>query len=444
MYLRDEYMKRIENSRIDIYGLACYVVKKWKNILLLSAIIFVFAALVIIPRYNKKNAARNLNVAETLSEEEQLRVDSALGLYSELEEMDDYKRKSMYMNMNAYECYIGTLQYRVSEKHHSTYESFVKAGGLKKIIEDKFGAEIVSPSDLITVSGSNILRVGNSSGEDENDESDLCIKITTDNEELTGKMMSVAKDAIIEYQKKIKELLGSHILILLSEDIYVGVDEDIKKGQSDFEIELDRKRTHIFNLENKLSSTEKAALNSIKNDESIVVPTEQKSKDIPLVLFAALIFLSVAFSCLLVACYYILNNKIKSGKDIVTFFDIPYLGEVSKISKKTELDIIGTEIEFMISEKNMDALFFGFAGKIKNVEGCIETLKVGLNEKNIECVFGKNIESDIASMRAAKECRNIIIVFGINKTSYDSIDILLQKCMNWKLNVVGAIGVRDL
>lgn len=446
MYLRDEYMKKIENSKIDIYGLVCYVIKKWKSILLLSAIVFVLVALVVIPRYSKKNALQDSNTAETLSKEEQLRVDSTLRLYDELEEMDEYKSKALYMNMNAYECHIGTLQYRVSEKYLSTYESFIKDGGLKKIIEKEFGAEIVRPSDLVIIPDSNRLVSGNSNSGDKADiinNHNLCIKITTDNDKLTERIMSVVKDSVIEYQKKLTGLIGTHELILLSEDIYVGVDENVKVGQSNFEIELDRKRTHIFNLENKLSSTEKAALNSMKNSGGVVENKEQKTKSIPLVIFAALVILSVAFSCLAIACYYILNNKIKCGKDILTFFDIPYLGEISKNSKETELDILETEIEFMSSERNLDTLFFGFAGGMKNVENYLEVLLAGLTEKKIKCIFGENVESDIVSMKAAKECKNIIIVFGINQTSYDSIDTLLQKFTNWKVNVVGAIGINN-
>lgn len=444
MYLRDEYMKRIENSRIDIYGLIWYVIKKWKSILLMSAIFFVLVSLVAIPRYNKKSAAQDSNVAETLSEEEKLRVDSTLRLYSELEEMDEYKSKSMYMNLNAYECHIGTLQYRVNEKHLSTYESFIKDGGLKKIVEEEFGSEVVRPSDLVIIPDNNMMP-GNSNNRDDDivNDHNLCIKVTTDNEELTERMMSVVKSSVAEYQKKLTGLIGTQELTLLSEDMYVGVDENVKVGQSNFEIELDRKRTHVFNLENKLTSTEKAALNSIKNNGGIVENTEQKTKSIPIVLLAAIVFLSVVFSCLVIACYYILNNKIKSGKDMVTYFDIPYLGEISKNSKKAELDILETEIEFLSSERDIETFFFGLVGRMKNAESCLEALKADLTEKKIGCILGKNVESDIASMKAVKECKNIIIVFGIDQTSYDAIDTLLQKCMNWKINVVGAIGINN-
>lgn len=445
MYLRDEYMKRIENSKIDINGLIWYVVKKWKSILLLSVIFFVLISLVVVPRYRKKSDAQDSNVAETLSEEEKLRVDSTLRLYGELEEMDEYKSKSMYMNLNAYECYIGTLQYLVNEKYCSIYESFIKDGGLKKIIEEEFGAEVVKPSDLVIIPDNNMIP-GNSKNSNEDDISNnhnLCIKVTTDNEELTERMMSVVKNSVAEYQKKLTELIGTQELTLLSEDMYVGVDENIKAGQSNFEIELDRKRTHVFNLENNLTSTEKAAMNLMKNNGGTVVNAEQKTKSIPIVLLAALVLLSVVFSCLVIACYYILNNKIKSGKDMVTYFDIPYLGEISKNSKKAELDILETEIEYLSSERNINAFFFGLVGRMKNAESCLEALKADLTEKKIGCILGKNIESDIASMKAVKECKNIIIVFGIDQTSYDAIDTLLQKCANWKINVVGAIGINN-
>ena len=115
MYSREIYKEKVENNGINIWRLLEFLLCKWKIVAGISAILFIAGIFVLLSAYKKNDTKVQSIEIEQLTENQQYKVNSILKAYEELHEMEDYKNKSAYMNLNAYECNSTVLQYLITD-----------------------------------------------------------------------------------------------------------------------------------------------------------------------------------------------------------------------------------------------------------------------------------------------------------------------------------------
>lgn len=451
IYLRDEYIRKIENKELSLIELVKFVLVKWKLVLIICVVLYLGWVMGELILNNRTNSSLTQVSEEELTKDQQEKIYDIIEQKEELEKLKEYKSTSACMNLDPYACHVNTLQYLISEEQEGreifeAYRTYAETGGLKKAIDGKLGSEIVSPSDLVSVTG-NQLQIEKL----EIFESPSCVlvlKIVTEDDAMNQKITDVVKNALEEYYKHLSSVIGKHDLILLSESNYVGIDNDIKQAQSDLDREIKEKDVQIKDNENGLSDSEKNLLKQLENDkerteDEKAVPVKKQGKSI--IWYFLILFICITVSCILFVCYYlfIFGSRLKDGEEIMSIFDLPYIGEISKKDLKTSVLRLNDEIESMCSEIKEESIFVSAMTNVDNMEECFSTMKDKLGRNGVEMLFGDNISESADSMKTARDCKNMILIFEERKTTYASIDSVLQRCNNWGIKVIGVMNISN-
>lgn len=447
LYSREEYMYRIENQKIEIFELIKYMLSKWK-IGLGLCIVFFLICICFVPFILKKDDSTNTEIQlEQLTEEQQNKIENILRLYDELKVMMDYENTSAYMNLNPYNCNVTTLQYIITDKTSAgnsfkAYKAFIDSAKFKKVIEDELGKKVVKPSELVTYNVYEQTVFGE--GKVDIDLSQiLSMRIVTSDESINNELVLIVKKLLDEYHNYLLTTIKEHDIKLLSEDNFWGTDLSIRDKQNTYEVEMDRRRVQINNIKAELDNEEKAALEQLMTDEKeieeeIVSPRGFFSGRV--VILA--VIMSLVLSCFIIACYYIffLNNRIKNGEDIVSIFGLSCIGDISKKRNTEEGLIIQEEIGIRCISDKTNKIFMSMLTDSESIKSYIEAMKGKLKEKGIELVVGENISQNIEAMKIVQSCKKVIFVSESRKTTYRSIDKVLQKCIGWGIDIVGVVN----
>lgn len=445
MYSREIYKEKVENNGINIWRLLEFLLFKWKIVAGISAILFIAGVSVLLSTYKKNDTKVQSVEMEQLTENQQYKVNSILNAYEELHEMEDYKNNSAYMNLNAYECNSTVLQYLITDPEpdkdsFGVYKAFARDGKLKERITSEFGNEVVMPSDLLIIS--EYTRSNTLMPDTKNDI--LSVKIVTSDADLNERITNTVKEAFDEYHQYILPKIGEHKISLLDENSYVGADKTVEEVQKSFEIEFDRKKAQINNLESQLEGEEKEVLDRERGNTDNVTKDEQEKRPFPWKWVCVILALCIMVSTVIVSCYYILNGKIKSSEEMVSLFGIPYIGELLIQTDNVKNELLESRIELLCREIGKNCICLLLVGsRLCNIESCMDLMKANLAEKDINIIVGTNIDENPNDLKEAQKCGNIVLVFGINKTSYNSIDRFLQQCDTFGINVAGAIDIRN-
>lgn len=447
MYTKDLYIHKIENKEIDILELLKYILKKWKKICGISVVLFVLLSLVICYKFFQNNNGQVIDgktqvVMEQLSENQQTRVESVLKSYKELDNMEDYKNNSAYMQLNAYDSRVTTIQYFVSassEKNeniaYELYLNYVEQGNFKEELQKELGSEINQPEDLV------ILRNDYYSASEGNDldKKVLTLKINAPDEKLNEQIKTIVKKSMDDYRLNVvNKFVGQHDLKIISESSFGGLDDSVREKQEGIERSIEEKRQQILEMENRLTVEEKAVLDQKRNfaESGKEEITENNGQEFPYKRLLVVLFLSIFMACGIYVLSYFGNNKLKYSKEISKYFDISCI-EIKKGKKK---EVIRKELELLCKTCNVESIFVSC---LEGVGDKAELQEIFPLISGTTLILGENIYNNVDAMEKAKSCGNVIFVAKTYVTNYNSILETLQKCEDLGINVIGAI-VDDL
>lgn len=439
MYTREEYLKRIDNNRIRISDLKRYCVKKWKLFLLLFFVSFLICMAFILSVYRREPVAPEPLEMDDLTEEQKERVDSALKLYQELENINMYKNESAYMKLNAFDCNITTLQYLIAPEDSSAraelyelYTNFIKNGKLKTVLEEKLGERMKYPADLVTLDEQKIMKTFPVSNEHV-----LCIKIVSEERKGSEEIAEIVNQAVGDYQTELAGRFEKHSLKLVSQDSYQGADYDVRDNQDDIIDQCEEKRRQLVYLEDLLSVEEKTVLTAEKDgtvgQEAVVL----KSSNFSWIFVFIALFAGVIIAGGFIVIYYIYSNKVKFQREIVDLFDIPLLGEISEKMDSEKKEDFGKELELYCSGLENKAVFLSSLDD--NEQKKLEPIKMFLEKRGITLILGGDICGSSQAVEEAATCKNLILTYQLDKTTYHELDSVIQKCCCYGIHVVGAI-----
>ena len=121
----------------------------------------------------------------------------------------------------------------------------------------------------------------------------------------------------------------------------------------------------------------------------------------------------------------------------MTLFDIPLFGEICEEMSVEEAKILEEELLLHCDCLAIKRVFVSQLNSDDSIK--LEAITDSLNDNGIKMIIGGNICENIEAVKKAIECKNLIMVYQLDKTTYNDLDNLFQKCSSYGINVVGAI-----
>lgn len=441
MYSKECYMRKIENREIDIMEMLKYVLRQWKKVVIFIFVIFVLMLSVKGYSYQINKTKQITLTVEQLGDASMQKVEDIIKLKEKLYKFEEYKKNSAYMNINPMNSKVITLQYFITASNedyvnaiYDLYANYIDQGSFKEQLSKKMETKIDNPADLISV-----VEPYKISEEKKTEKRVLCIRINVPDETDGQEIAEAVKEGLANYQiDTVSKVVGKHDLRFISESNYTELDEHVRAVQNDLEKMINETKTQIANAESQLTNLERAALQQkITGVESEVADAES-SNVFSLKFLALALVVSIFVVIGMYSVYYLINNKLKSAKEMSEIFDIPYVEWNKRESGDDKQEIVRKELEFLCEIRDVKDVFVSCLDK--SVERkCLESVFSEIS--GIEFVVGYNIYDSKFDLEMAKKHKNVILVVRPDRTSYDNIVKLLSKCEYLGIRIIGAVSM---
>ena len=407
----------------------------------------------------------------TFTKTEQQQIDDVKSLQVLLDKNSLYMQESLLMNIDPYQEHMLELKYYIDSDYTYNYSKDNKqdytsaitnayvdyaANGLsqKEIwqdvnmkAEDKYLAELVSAN----VDSDNTFSV--------------LVKYT-DDESLQSVSKAIQKN-LKDRQADIEERIGSHKLVLVSENYQIQTDSDLANAQKAVTDLIKSYQDQITTMTSAMTEEQLKAVDSEVADESdskteaedaVVATTPVFSKKYVILGFVMGIFLAALY----LVCVAVLSNKLQEAEELVRFYKLRQFGILTQnkgskgltgfllrikyrnqkmLSADASVQLAISNIELYCKNEGITKVFLT-GSEIERVDKTTITKIVeGLGAKGIQTVYGENICYDAAAMREASEAGHVVLVEITDVSIYQEIEKELRMLKDWNVDVAGCVGV---
>lgn len=405
------------------------------------------------------------------TEDEQQQIDDVKSLHVLMDKNSTYMQESLLMNIDPYQEHVLELKYYIDSDYTYNYSKDNKqdytsaitnayvdyaANGLsqKEIwqdvnmkAEDKYLAELVSAN----VDSDNTFSV--------------LVKYT-DDESLQSVSKAIQKN-LKDRQADIEERIGSHKLVLVSENYQIQTDSDLANAQKAVTDLIKSYQDQITTMTSAMTEEQLKAVDSEVADESdskteaedtVVATTPVFSKKYVILGFVMGIFLAALY----LVCVAVLSNKLQEAEELVRFYKLRQFGILTQnkgakgltgfllrikyrnqkmLSADASVQLTISNIELYCKNEGITKVFLT-GSEIERVDKTTITKIVeGLAAKGIQTVYGENICYDAAAMREASEAGHVVLVEITDVSIYQEIEKELRMLKDWNVDVAGCVGV---
>lgn len=464
--------KKTEEVEINLLDLLQKLCMQWKPIL---ACAVVFACLLGGYKYVKdRGAAKTADNSElvkdiVLTDAEQRNVNTAIKLSEEIDEIEEYLRDSVLMNLDPYHKNRVVLLYSIDDATKKTkqkivesYLNFLGSGRMLDAIIESDSKKWNMDKSYLAELFSAYQRSDNSYQIIMNDtsaETLIYIETTGKDAEMAKDLASAVQTALKEYHSVVKESAGEHVMTLLSNEESVRTDNDIIGRKHDRNTVLASNLTTLKNLTDTFSEEQKAVYeNAIKKEgkEPEKVVSAGISKKYILLGFIGGIFVY----CCLYACWYLLRDTIKSMAELKDHYNFPFYGGIvlKKGIKGNGQDLSGSQKDAFEREKaqmmnrvrlacqkqgaSMICLATDFSLN-EQEKVCLDSVSKQLKEWGINTVLGENISGNISVWDKLTEAGIVLMVYKIGTTTHQMIDEEMSFYLENDIAVIGAVALES-
>lgn len=460
---------------VSLVQLFWKVMLKWK-IWILSAIIFA----VLLPgvKYVKdvytyqttQNVSEEDVEAAVFTKEEQQQIDDVKDLQQLLDKQRNYMENSVLMNIDPYQECVLKLQYYVNSDYKvnytrdneldytsaitNAYVAYANDGMNQKDIwvdfeadlEEKYIAELISAESV----------------------SDDMFIITVKYSDMNAleKISKSVQKNLNEQTQKLSGIIGSHRLVLVSENILTQTDMALADSQKKVADLVNNYRTQITTLtssmsEEQMKAVEQDVAKDADKDVSVAEEELQKpglSKKYVVLGFLAGLFLAV----MVLVCIDVMSNKLQAAEELVDYFKLRQFGILVKddrargingfilhlkyrnqkqLTTEASLMLAISNIELYCKNENITELFLT-GSEIERVnKDWINMMVNALKEQGIHAVYGENICYDGAAMRKASESGHVVLLEITDVSLYTEIEKEIRMLKDWNVNLIGCVGI---
>lgn len=404
---------------------------------------------------------------------EQQQIDDVKNLQALQDKNSVYMQESLLMNIDPYQEHVLELKYYIdsdytynySKDNRQNYTSAITnayvdyaAHGLNQKdvwkdvdtqAEDKYLTELVS-ADV-----------------DSDNTFSVLVKYT-DNKSLKCVSEAIQKELKGRHED-IQKQIGSHRLVLISENYQVSTDTDLANTQNSVADLIKSYRDQISTLTSTMTEEQLKVVDSElaeeRDDETDVDAPESTDVSAPVfskkyVVLGFVMGIFLAAMCLV--CVAVLSNRLQEAVELVRFYKLRQFGVLTQgkgargftgfllrikyrnqklLSAAASVQLAISNIELYCRNEGITKLFLT-GSEIEHVDKAIITKIVeGLSAKGVQTVYGENICYDAAAMREASEAGHVVLVEITNVSIYQEIEKELRMLKDWNVDVAGCVGV---
>ena len=288
----------------------------------------------------------------------------------------------------------------------------------------------------------------------------------TDDESLQTVSEAIQKALQGRYED-IKDRIGAHKLVLVSENYQVQTDSDLANAQKAVTDLIKSYQDQITTLTSSLTEEQLKAVDSEVADESdskteaedaVVAATPVFSKKYVVLGFVMGIFLAALY----LVCVAVLSNKLQEAEELVRFYKLRQFGILTQnkgskgltgfllrikyrnqkmLSSDASIQLAISNIELYCKNEGITKVFLTGSEIERVAKTTITKIVEGLVAKGIQTVYGENICYDAAAMREASEAGHVVLVEITDVSIYQEIEKELRMLKDWNVDVAGCVGV---
>lgn len=411
----------------------------------------------------------------TFTKTEQQQIDDVKSLQVLLDKNSQYMQESLLMNIDPYQEHVLELKYYIDSDYTYNYSKDNKQNYTSAITNAyvDYAANGLSQKeiwkDVNTKAEAKYLAELVSATVDSDNTFSVLVKYT-DEKSLKSVSEAIQKELKGRYED-IADRIGSHKLVLVSENYQVRTDSDLANSQNAVTGLIKSYRDQISTLTSamtedqlKVVDSELAAERENETvDEETVPETVEVSAPVFSKKYVVLGFvMGIFLAALYLVCVAVLSNKLQEAEELVRFYKLRQFGILTQnkgskgingfllrikyrnqklLSAEASVQLAISNIELYCKNEGITKLFLT-GSEIERVDkNTITQIVEGLSTKGIQTVYGENICYDAAAMREASEAGHVVLVEITDVSIYQEIEKELRMLKDWNVNIAGCVGV---
>lgn len=434
----------------------------------------VFCAVFTGYKYKEEKAAAHSSqttVSISLTEEEITAVNNYLEYQAQLEYQSEYMENSIRMQINPFAEDRVTIQFYITGGEATAMDaqaalhSYISNGSLANAVSDQYpDIEAMYLAELIYYQSYEDESVSVDS-EEEGQAVVFDLYVTHTSAEEAQALADAAVDALMAYQEKSQEVLGSYELEIISRDATKLYDSTLLSAQTTRNTAITTLQTTIASAEAELSSAQLqvAAQGGItesseeETQESTQTVEVSVSLDKTTMLLGALV--GIVIGILLLLIQIILRGTIDSAGEFQRAFSLSLFGQVDLYEKKNPLVELLRRLTHrrkrMPLEEEKRLAVSGIASYCRKngiarvlLAGSLEDIAQAgwlaecageLSGCGIETGLAGGMLSTPASIEKLAEYENVILVERLRKSRYEEVGACLRTCAERSRKVCGVL-----
>lgn len=485
-----EIWRQSEEREVRISDILWKIVESWRLVLVLAV---VFVLLVTGIFYLRAIKAASVPVEpvepeeeEVLTEEESQEVVQVQIGQAQLLEQREYQKKSVLMNINAYEKNVVTLEYFIDSTPTesgngdiltNTYRNYITSNRIVEDIREEWNSPLNDGyiGELIECTNSDMnIKMGFLYDEDQlsklkrSSDKYFVVSVTGADASQAEQLADAVQKALEIYSARIAQQLGEQQLKPLNRYSSVVLDEKLIDKQLNLQTSINVQQDAIDNATEGFSELQLRMLYGEDEDQEEPVIEEQMPRRPALSkkAMALGLFTGVFLACIWVALRYMFDPRIKSSEELRRIYNMRVLGfrqiegtsrkrlfsgidtwiaskkDRDKFTPESLSNMLVTNMALLLKRENISRVFLA-SGSVD--EGTMEEINeiIGqLKGEGIEAVYESNIISDAAALKCMSDIGNAVFVVRENLTHYQEMEKALLLCEAQEVRVLGGIVVQ--
>ncbi|MDE6433960.1 MAG: hypothetical protein K2L07_06985 [Lachnospiraceae bacterium] len=447
------YNEKVNLREMNLGAMLIEVMRKWRIVLvcmIFMGLLFLIAGLLM------SETGKNQKVEYELTDDDKRNIEKFRELNRDIETLREYMNESINMRMNPYNENAVTLEYLIMAEPEDvksvyfSYMNYVEYGDIAKEIASELGVKESYVSEVLSM-----IDLQNDKYEDKVNNV-IIIQVLHYDREACEKMADIVQEKISNHNDIKKIGLEYELKLVSRESSYVS-NAELQKRRDEINKNIKDKEIDMKDLLANISPAVRAE--TIEEDEEKEEEVSSKRN----VLFYAIFGLILGFmiAVIYIDVKYILNNKVKSIKELSDIYNKKVLGIIVQNNRRNIfidrwLDKIFLDEMYQLNEEDRQGLLVnnivltcrkkGISKIVLSINNnfpseYLNELKQKLKSYHIEISEGGSLLYNIDTINKANDIGTVILSEEIRQDSYEKIVKELQICDEYGIEVLGFLAL---
>jgi capsular polysaccharide biosynthesis protein len=415
--------------------------------------------------------------AAEFTDDEQKQIDDVLQQQTLLNKYETYYEDSVLMNIDPYHEKVLVLQYYVDSDYTFNYTKDVDKD-YTSAVTNTYVAYVANTLDT-----EGIWSEAGIETEDKNMNGLITADYVSDNifrvrviytdEDDLQALSKVIKDKIEARSTDFSEQIGSHTLVLTSEEISEEIDNDLVTQQSNTLTLITNCKNQITNLETSMSDEQIAAVDEEvakmdstgedagQDDEAQQdAPATKPSLSVKNIVLGFLLGLFLAAAIL--ACVSILSNRLQDSEELTLMFGLRRFAIIPqekrtdavtglllrlKNSRKKRLtteaaqNLAVSNVALYCRNEGITKLFLTGTEIERADQKWIKDMAEALTKQGVSVIYGENVCYDAAAMCKAADAGHVVLVETEDVSIYQEIVNEIRMLKDQNVEIIGYVAL---